>query len=114
MLLDRAVACLSAVAVLRFLQYYTSAQESRATIGGQVSDTGGAVIAHAKVIVTNLETGIDTILETNESGSYVAPLLIPGNYRVTAEHPGFKRFSRTGITLSVNDNLQIDIKLDIG
>ncbi|MGH9723280.1 MAG: carboxypeptidase regulatory-like domain-containing protein [Bryobacteraceae bacterium] len=108
------LASLSAAAFIACVPGGSLAQESRGTIGGQVTDTAGAVIAQAKVVITNIETSIATTLTTNESGSYVAPLLIPGHYRVTAEHTGFKRHSRTGITLSVNDNLQIDIKLDVG
>ena len=90
------------------------AQESRASIGGRVVDSGDAVIPRAKVVISNVDTGIDTILTTNEQGAYVAPLLIPGKYHITAQHEGFKRFSRSGITLSVNDNLQIDITLQLG
>jgi len=92
----------------------TRAQESRGSIGGRVVDSGDAVIPHAKVVIGNVDTGIDTVLTTNDQGAYVAPLLIPGKYRVTARHEGFKRFSRSGITLGVNDNLQIDITLQLG
>ena len=90
------------------------AQESRGSIGGRVVDSGDAVIPRAKVVIGNVDTGIDTVLTTNDQGAYVAPLLIPGKYRVTAQHEGFKRFSRSGITLGVNDNLQIDITLQLG
>jgi hypothetical protein len=114
MLRSRAIAHLSVAVFLVLMQGRAPAQESRATIGGRVSDAAGAVISGAVVKITNVDTSIETSLTTNDSGAYVAPLLIPGNYRIAAEHPGFKRFSRTGITLSVNDNLQIDVKLDVG
>jgi len=90
------------------------AQESRGTIAGRVADSLDAGIPNAKVIITNVDTGVETALETNERGAYIAPLLNPGNYRIAAEHQGFKRFSRSGIALSVNDNLQIDIRLELG
>lgn len=89
-------------------------QESRGTIAGMVTDAQTAGIPNARVVITNVDTGVAVTLHTNDRGAYSAPLLLPGNYRVTAEREGFKKFTRDGITLSVNDNLRIDIKLDIG
>ncbi|MBI4875210.1 MAG: carboxypeptidase regulatory-like domain-containing protein [Acidobacteria bacterium] len=91
-----------------------AAQESRGAIGGRVVDAHEAGIPRARVTITNLETGVVTTLDTNDRGAYVAPLLLPGNYRVAARQPGFKRASRDNLTLSVNDNLQIDLRLDVG
>ena len=90
------------------------AQESRGTIGGMVMDLQNAGIPKARVVITNTDTGVDTVLETNDRGAYVAPLLLPGNYRISAEHEGFKKFTQDGIVLSVNDNLRIDIQLELG
>lgn len=90
------------------------AQESRGTIAGRVTDSASAVVAGVKVGITSVETGITANLTTNEHGAYVAPLLLPGAYRIQAEMSGFKKFVRSGITLSVNDNLQIDITLEVG
>lgn len=90
------------------------AQESRGAIAGRVADAQDAGIPGARVTITNIETGVNTFLETNDQGAYLAPLLIPGNYQIAAERQGFKRFTRSGITLSVNDNLQIDVRLELG
>jgi len=89
-------------------------QESRGTIAGRVTDSASAAIPGVKVVITNVETGVATPLQSNDQGAYTAPLLIPGNYRLAAEHDGFKRFNRSGITLSVNDNLQVDITMELG
>ena len=91
-----------------------SAQDSRGMIAGRVSDPQDSPILKARVVIRNVETGIDTPLRTNEHGTYAAPLLIPGQYQITAEHTGFKKVTRRGITLSVNDNIQIDLKLELG
>src|SRR5260221_797679 len=90
------------------------AQDSRGTIAGRVADAHDAGIPGARVTISNVETGVDTVLETNDRGAYMAPLLIPGNYRISAERQGFRRFSRTGVTVGVNDNLQIDVRLEGG
>ncbi|MBI3208546.1 MAG: TonB-dependent receptor [Candidatus Solibacter usitatus] len=89
-------------------------QEFRGTIGGMVADKAGAPMSGVKVEITNVETGITTTLSTNDSGNYLAPLLPPARYRIAAAHPGFKKHARSGVTLGVNENLQIDIALEIG
>src|SRR5436190_10905128 len=89
------------------------AQESRGTIAGVVTDAQGAGVPKARVVITNVDTGVATSVLSNEQGSYGAPLLLPGKYRISAELTGFKKAAREGITLSVNDNLQIDIRLDV-
>src|SRR5438128_8618493 len=90
------------------------AQDSRGTIAGRVADAHDAGIPGARVTISNVETGVDTVLETNDGGAYMAPLLIPRNYRISAERQGFRRFSRRGVTVTVNDSLQIEVRLEVG
>jgi hypothetical protein len=72
------------------------------------------VVITNKVVITNIETGVATLLTTNDKGVYVALLLLPGNYHLTAEHDGFKRSTRGNILLRVNDDLQIDVRMELG
>jgi hypothetical protein len=90
------------------------AQEARGRILGRVSDTTGAVIPGADVLIENLATGTSTRAATNEQGNYQAPFLILGTYRVTVEKAGFKRFVRDGIELRVDDRLEINVTLEVG
>lgn len=106
--MNRLFAALMLVAVL------LPAQESRGTLSGVVTDAQSAPIPGVKVVVTNTDTGVAVSLRTNDSGAYLAPLLLPGNYRIIAEQEGFRTFSRDGIVLSINDSLRIDISLEIG
>src|SRR2546421_12097825 len=99
---------------ISLLCYAALGQESRGTIGGRVTDPQDAGIPGVKVVVTNIDTGVATSLVTNDKGVYVAPLLIPGNYKVSAEHQGFKHATRNSIALSVSDDLQIDLRLELG
>ena len=88
-----------------------AAQESRGSIAGVVTDAQSAGIPGATVVITNADTGVAVTLATNERGVYLAPLLLPGTYRITAEHEGF---TREGVTRSVNDSLRIDVALELG
>jgi hypothetical protein len=76
------------------------AQENRATLSGSVTDATGAAIARAKVVVTDMETGVKTTASTETSGAYNLPFLPIGQYEVSAESPGFKKYVQQGIMLS--------------
>ena len=93
------------IAVALLIATANFAQDSRGTIAGRVSDPHSVAVAITRVVIRNVETGIDTQIQTNEQGAYATPLLIPGSYQISAEHAGFKKVPRRGITLSVNDNI---------
>src|SRR5215213_1336684 len=83
------------------------AQETRGTISGTVLDDQGTSVPGATVTVLNVDTNVPNALVTNSSGYYEAPLLLPGNYRVTAELTGFKTAVRSGIILSVGQRVDV-------
>src|SRR6202030_2971102 len=86
-------------------------QAVNATLLGTVTDSSGAPASGAKITITETNKGISRTTQTNESGNYVIPDLPPGTYRVTAELPGFKRESRSGIDLIVNTTERVDLVL---
>jgi outer membrane receptor protein involved in Fe transport len=90
------------------------AQESTGTISGTVTDPSGALIPQADVTVTNVETGIARKEHSNSSGLFVVTNLSVGNYTLTAEAHGFKKFEATQIRLDVNDRLTIPVHLEVG
>ena len=87
------------LAILILAAFGLHAQDSRATIAGRVADPQQNLIPGATVVITNVETGVATKLTSNERGTYAAPLLIPGADQIAAEHTGFKKFLRKGVTL---------------
>ena len=103
-----AVACFWAVPLALF------AQEYRGTISGSVTDPTGAVVAGAKVTVTETQTGtrVDTL--SDSSGQYTAPFLAPGDYSILVRMEGFKEFVRKGFHLGAGDHLAIDARLQVG
>src|SRR5262249_21763979 len=64
-------------------------QSERASISGTVTDSSGAVVPGAKVVVTNPATNATLTTMTTESGDYTAPNLSAGSYTVRVEHAGF-------------------------
>ncbi len=71
-------------------------------------------MADAAVTVTNVATQVITRSKTNQDGAYYVPFLIVGNYQLTIEAPGFKKFDQTGLTLNAGETPRIDVKLTVG
>ncbi|MBS1858005.1 MAG: carboxypeptidase regulatory-like domain-containing protein [Acidobacteria bacterium] len=89
-------------------------QENRGTISGSVTDSTGAAIAKAKIIAKETNTGVETTVNSESSGAYTIPFLALGEYSISAESPGFKKFTQTGITLSAGMHPVVDIRLEVG
>ena len=109
----------SVTAILAFthpmtLDLICQAQESRATVIGQVRDSSAAVIPNATVRITNIATGVTTAIPTNEQGNYAAPYLLPGAYSVVCDANGFKQSRRDAVELRVNDRVEINFALQVG
>ncbi len=90
------------------------AQSPEASISGVVTDAQGAVIAGAKVEARNTSTGVITAAESNPSGFYSLRFLPIGEYEVTVEHPGFRRYVRKGMLLTTGQDLGLDVSLELG
>jgi hypothetical protein len=84
------------------------------SISGSVTDSSEAVIAKAKVTITNTLTGVSRIVDVNASGFYNVPNLVPGPYTVSGSAQGFKTVTRSGLTLTVGGDLTIDLQLPVG
>jgi hypothetical protein len=90
------------------------AQGASATLGGTVTDQAGAVIPGVNIAVINIAQGFQRSTKTNEEGTFVVPLLPPGNYVVKAEHEGFTTSEAPNVVLNVNDRISILIQLKVG
>jgi len=90
------------------------AQEFRALISGQVTDSSGATIPGATIKATNLNTNISVTASSGTDGRYVLAQVPAGPYTVTCEATGFKKLTRSGISLAVGDRATIDIRLEVG
>lgn len=90
------------------------AQSPQGTILGRVTDSSGAVVAGAKVIIANELTEVSREVTATDAGEYTAPFLPVGSYRVRTEVPGFKRLTRTNIGLATGQTVRVDLSLEIG
>lgn len=103
-----------AVVIVCGLSQESMAQTSTARITGLVSDATGGVVPGVDIVVRNVETGIQRSFSTDESGRYSAPELIPGSYEITATLAGFDTLVRRGITLTVGQQVSINLTMQVG
>ena len=89
-------------------------QAANGAIEGTVSDSSGGVLPGVTVTITNLDTGAERAVVTNDKGLYRAPLLTLGTYKVVAELQGFKKFEGTDIKLSVGQTAVVNATLSVG
>jgi len=90
------------------------AQTITGSVRGTVTDPSGAVVAGAKVAVTNIGTGVTTRTATDKSGLYNVGFLVLGNYTVTATAPGFETSSVGPFIVQIDQIVTADAKLQVG
>src|SRR5471032_2191250 len=78
--------------------------QTTASIKGTVTDSSGATIAGAKVIVKNPGAGIERHVQTNSSGDYEVPALPPGVYTVEVQSEKFTSQIVKDLRLEVSKN----------
>jgi hypothetical protein len=85
-----------------------------ATLTGSVTDSTGASVPNATVTAIQASTGVARTTKTNDEGSYSIPYLDPGNYRISIEAQGFKKFTQENVTLDVSTVARVDTTLTPG
>jgi hypothetical protein len=83
------------------------------TVTGELTDPSGAVIAAAKVTLTDQEKGYAFYATSDGNGRYLFRSIPPGVYSVTAEMTGFEKSVRTGIRVDININATANMSLKI-
>ena len=84
------------------------------TIVGTVTDPQGAVIADAKITLTNVDTGVQWKASTNANGDYQFPNLIAGHYKVAVVQEGFAKTTSTALPLENGTTRRVNFTLKIG
>lgn len=81
-----------------------------ASISGKVVDLNGAVVAGAKVTITNSVTGRNYSTTTDSDGDFEQDELTAGQYNVRVDSPGFK----STVVMGANLGRAIQVRLEIG
>src|SRR5262245_21101207 len=87
---------------------------STGALQGIVSDPSGARVAKATVTVTNTATGEVRTVETQADGSYVVPLLPPGEYAIdVSAGDKFEKAVRANVRVTVTETATVPIQLTL-
>ena len=106
--------CASALVFFLSMPLAVLGQSSQGRILGTVTDQNGAAVKNAKIIITNVGTGAQRTVESNDLGDYAAPNLPPGLYSIVAEAGGFKKFEHSDVRVEVAKDVRIDLALTAG
>ena len=90
------------------------AQTAAGEVGGTVADPTGAVVPGANLTIVNVATGVETSMQTNETGIYNFLNLLPGDYQLSVEVEGFKSVQTVPFTVTVGQTLVQDFTLEVG
>ena len=97
-----------------FAAMITANAQFKAGIQGTISDSAGALVPDAKVILKDTETGKTQETTSGGEGFYRILGLAPGKYELTVEKTGYKKSLSENVTV-VAENIQgIDVILEIG
>ncbi|QEE30889.1 TonB-dependent receptor [Terriglobus albidus] len=81
---------------------------------GSVTDSTGAAVPDATIIITNQGTGTQTTRQSTSAGLYSVSPLPPGIYTVDVKHEGFQEFLQKNLTVNAMIVTGFDVTLTIG
>jgi carboxypeptidase family protein len=88
--------------------------QSTATIQGVVTDSKGAVLPNATVVVKNRNTSAERTTQTDSDGNYQVAALPVGVYSVEVRTQGFKTQVADQVTLEVAKTVVQNFQMDVG
>lgn len=91
-----------------------AAQTSYGTIVGTITDSTGAVVPGVAITLVNTATDETHRLTTDGHGNYQFVDLLPGMYKLTFEHPGFKRMESARVEVKTGTATRIDLVMVVG
>jgi hypothetical protein len=83
-------------------------------ISGTVKDTNGGALPNANVTISDLANNLVRTATADSDGFYTVTNLPVGTYSVAAERAGFKHATQSGIAVSADARLTVDITLEPG
>jgi len=102
------------VAFFCLLATVCTAQEYRGRVSGTVLDPSQAAVVGAKVTLTNVGTGVETVKETDATGSYRFDFVQPGGYTVSVEAAGFNKYVQENVTVLTAGDVTVNASLTVG
>lgn len=91
-----------------------SAQFETSAVVGTVFDRQGAIVAGAKVTLTNSATGVSAATVSDGAGHFEFFTVRLGTYVVTAEKEGFSLALADNVQVTIGTRRRVDLTLEVG
>ncbi|MBI4470469.1 MAG: carboxypeptidase regulatory-like domain-containing protein [Acidobacteria bacterium] len=104
----------SVLCLLTLLVGTSLAQSPRGSIGGIITDPAGGLLAGVRVTISNEQTGSSFETISSHDGTYLAPQLLPGSYRVKAERAGFTQLMISHVQVNIDQAVVANLDLKVG
>jgi hypothetical protein len=101
-------------ALALFASSISNAQQVYGSIFGTVTDPAGAVVANAKITITDINKGTKSEVTTDTAGNYRQGQLIPDTYQITISAPGFSKVVSSNLEIRVDEAARFDAALKVG
>lgn len=111
---DALLAAALSAPVLLFVLAVTAGAQVSTSVSGTVYDSSQAVVPAAAVTLTNTARNAVDVRNTNEVGRFLFSNLVPGPYQLDVSAPGFAAKTITGIMLTADCKLDLNIVLGVG
>jgi hypothetical protein len=103
--------CLVAIALV--VPSLVCAQAYFGTVSGEVSDTTGALVQGATVVLTDQQKGFEFRTTSDSSGRYLFRSIPPGAYTVSADVKGFQKVTSAPFKVDINENRTANLTLKV-
>lgn len=102
------------VGVVFLLLTVSAFGQFRAGVQGTITDSVGAVVPGARVVLTSKETGQTLETTASDEGFYRFSALAPGQYSVTVESSAFKKSVIENVKVDAESILGVNVTLEAG
>ena len=93
---------------------FAGAQSTGGRMRGTVTDASGGAITGANVVLINEATNVRRDTVSGSNGEYIFLEVPVGTYDVEVAQQGFKKYSRKGIAVNLNEVVSLDVPLQVG
>jgi hypothetical protein len=111
------VRCAASCCLAAFLLFPLAGHAQIAGTGniqGTVTDSTGAVVPKASVLLTDQSTHVARKATSDNAGAYVFPGIPISTYDLSVAAPGFSTYEQKGIVLEVGSSIAINARLAVG
>src|SRR5579864_9329507 len=107
------VLCTCLVAIALLVPSLVCAQAYFGTVSGELTDSTGALVQGATVLLTDQQKGFEFRTTSDSSGRYLFRSIPPSTYTVTAQVQGFQKVISAACKVDINENATTNLTLKV-